>query len=345
MQEFFIDNKKVLEDFHKRLSQITTSKLDNLDLIMKVIHDMKGRDNLIEDGFDMCTFNIQHIGSKFIGLLSDDDLSKNWHSISSMIVRFSKELEIKTGAHISSIHNLLVYFTNNLSKYDSEDQYYYALQLMPLSIINEMANDRYRKQESSLNEIVSKIIEKKLPDKQHEIDKIKVDCDKYEKILSGFKSEFSFLSLNQAFNGLEVKKQKQLSGLKIVLIIFGILIVFFPLMFIFTDKNESVNITTEFFKLVPFIFVESILIYYFKIFLNKFNSISDQIIQLETKQAIMQFIESYVDYKKENKINQDEMHKFEDIIFSQISPNLKDIPTSPDLVSLIDGLSKSIRSK
>ena len=37
------------------------------------------------------------------------------------------------------------------------------------------------------------------------------------------------------------------------------------------------------------------------------------------------------------------MSKFEEIIFSQISPNLKDIPSSPDLVSLIDSISKAVR--
>lgn len=57
----------------------------------------------------------------------------------------------------------------------------------------------------------------------------------------------------------------------------------------------------------------------------------------------MQFVESYADYKKDKKMDDKELSKFEDIMFSQISPNLKDIPTSPDLASIIDSISKSIR--
>jgi len=93
------------------------------------------------------------------------------------------------------------------------------------------------------------------------------------------------------------------------------------------------------------ILIFSIFIYFFKIVLHKYNSLVDQIVQLETKQAIIQFIESYVDYKKDKKLTKEELSRFEDIVFSKISPNLKDVPDLPSAISLIEGLSKAIKAK
>ena len=57
----------------------------------------------------------------------------------------------------------------------------------------------------------------------------------------------------------------------------------------------------------------------------------------------MKFISDYVEYKKDNDVSQEDISKFEEIIFSKISPNMKTIPTSPDVISLVEKVAKIIK--
>lgn len=371
MNEFFIENKSKLESFLRNFESLDNTKLDleNKILIINIIKDMINLDNLFDDSFDLCTFNINHIGTSFVNIIQSDSIEENLDKFISQIVRFSKELELRTQTLIPSVHSLLNYYAKNqYTLSDESGQLYYALNVMPIKIAEEKGIEKFREIQQNLTTEVEDLITKKLPDKQEEINKLKSDSDKYVKLLKGFKQEFSFLSLDQAFNGLEVRKQNQKKFLILFLIILGTIIIAIPAYFyLITQSNFFDNIfssisltvsTTEtaastnasniyqlLMNIIPVAFIESILIYYFRILLNQYNSTNDQIIQLETKQAIMQFIESYVDYKKDKKLDHSDMLKFEEIIFSQISPNLKDVPNSPDLVSLIEGISKAIKSK
>jgi len=346
MNEFFIGNKSKLESFLRNFETLDNIKLD-LEikvLNINVIKDMINLDNMFGNSFDSCTFNIQHIGTNFVNVIDSDNIEENLDILISLIARFSKELELRSQTLIPSVHNLLNYYSKNQDTLDDKSgQIYYALNVMPIKIAEEKGIENFRELQKNLSTEVEELINIKLPDKQEEINKLKSDSDKYVKLLKGFKDEFSFLSLNQAFNKLEKKKQKQLSFLIASLIGLGSLIVILPIIFYMLNRNMPQELIASLVNMIPLAFVESIFIYYFRICLNKYNSISDQIVQLETKQAIMQFIESYVDYKKDKALKPEEMNKFEEVIFSQISPNLKDIPSSPDLVSLLNGISKVIK--
>jgi len=346
MNEFFDEHQNTLELFLKKIKtqKILDLKLENRKLIQSVIEEMINRDSILDESFSLCTFNIRHIGMHFINTISHDEIEKKWSKIVVQCLRFCKELEVNTAAHIESVHNLLVKYSKE--NYEDEDkQIYYVFNIMPFKVVEEKNLEKYKEFKSNLTSEVDELIEKSLPNKKKEIQDLKSDSDKYVKLLDGFKQKFSFLALNQAFNGLEEKKQKQLGFLILSLIGLGSLIVILPMAFYIINKGVTQDIINSLVSAIPLVFVESLFIYYFRICLNKYNSISDQIVQLETKQAIMQFIESYVDYKKDKDLKPEEMNKFEEIVFAQISPNLKDIPSSPDIISIINGITKSAKRK
>jgi hypothetical protein len=361
MNKFFQENKEDFDNFLKKL-EINKSELENKELIISIVKEMILREsNSYSGSFNSCTFNIENTGRHLLNNIRSQNIEEKWIEIVTDIVRFCKEFELKTDSYIPEVKNLLSYYTKEFLASGSEtnEQIYYALTKMPLVIMEEIYSKKYNNFRNDIDKEINTIIEQKLPDKKVEIDKIKEDNDNYIKQLRGFKQEFSFLALNQAFNKLEKSKQLARYISLIFLLLLAVTIVYIPYFYyeksflikqmteIFNltldNKNSSMSLFILFSGLIPMIFIESIFLYYFKIVLNKYNSITDQIVQLETKQAIMQFIESYINYKKDNNIKHEEMSKFEEIIFSQISPNLKDIPSSPDLVSLIDSISKAIR--
>lgn len=361
MNNFFQENKQDFENLLEKL-KISKTDLENKELIISIIREMISRNNNSYGGtFNNCTFNIGSIGSNLLSNITSQNIEERWMDIVTDIVRFCKEFELRSDIYISEVKELLSYYTKEFltSGSDTNTQIYYALTKMPLVIMEEIYLKKYNNFRNDIDKEINTIIEQKLPDKKVEIDKIKEDNDNYIKQLRGFKQEFSFLALNQAFNKLEKSKQFARYISLFILLFLAVIIVYIPYFyyeksFLIKQMSETFNLTLDnknsfmslfilFSGLIPMIFIESIFIYYFKIVLNKYNSITDQIVQLETKQAIMQFIESYINYKKDNNIKHEEMSKFEEIIFSQISPNLKDIPSSPDLVSLIDSISKAVR--
>lgn len=338
MNTFFKDNKHTFETFARELD-INKDKLEGLknyaDIVALTRLMISSRN---PNNFSICTFNIKHVGDNLISTITSNDIFQLWNDIIELFIRFTKEFEIKSKYTLSEIESFL---KNYICTTEIPSGAYYALYVMPYDIINDSNLDG--KDDFLMH--LENTIDNKLPNKKQEIDNLKEDCNSYMKLLDGFKNEFSFLALNQAFNKLEDVKQVQLKRLSIFLGLLGFSIVLIPFIFYFLSYNVTLTVDQVAIRFIPLFFIISILIYYFKILLNKYNSISDQIVQLETKQAIMQFIESYVDYKKDKGLTNEELSKFEDIIFSQISPNLRDVPTSPDLVSLIDGISKATKRK
>lgn len=367
MQKFFTDNKKILENFLTTISheKFQQRKLKNLLLVTRVLQEMISRkSNTKNNSFNICTFNIKIIGDEFLNLIHSsnfDYIIEHWNDIIIILVRFCKEFEIRSDIHIPAVHDLVIYYSKEF--YDSErttnSDIYYALTKMPLSIIEEIYSEKYRNFKNNIDSEVNNIIETKLPDKQQAIENLKNDCNNYAKQLENYKQKFSFSALNEAFHKLGESKIKSKRITLFILAFLSSIIITIPIAFMYNPNylegiskllsasgpnlNNLAPIYILITNLIPVLFVESMFIYYFKIILNQYNSISDQIVQLETKQAIMQFIESYVDYKKDKNLTNEELSKFEDIIFSQISPNLKDVPNSPDIMSLIENISKAIK--
>lgn len=363
MSSFFKDNHLKLIKFRERIVE-TIVNLENKDLVIQIVTEMiNRRAESMMGSFNLCTFNAKYIGDEFLGLIESPNIEEHWQNIIIDILRFCKEFECRSNIFLESLHKFILYYHNKIVSLNAEvePQIYYALIRMPFDIQEEIYSEKYAKFRNNIDEEINATINKKFPNQKKEIEKLKEDNENYINLLKGFKQKFSFLALNQAFNKLE--KSKQIARYISLLILFLLagLIVYIPYFYyeksflikqmteIFNltlnNENSSMSLFILFSGLIPMIFIESIFIYYFKIVLNKYNSITDQIIQLETKQAIMQFIESYINYKKDNNIKHEEMSKFEEIIFSQISPNLKDVPSSPDLASLIDSISKAFKSK
>lgn len=227
MNSFFDSIKPELTNFLTKIEQRTD--LESIDLVIPVIKDMINPRNLYMSlDFNLCQFNIKHIGEHLIDYLKMEDIESGWQDILSTIIRFSKEIELLTDIGIESVNNLLGYYTKET--YDNE-QIYYALNVMPFRIINDKNTYNLNHYKDELSKHMDNILTDKLPNKKKEIKKLKEDCDNYAELLKNYKLDFSFCALNEAFNKLEKKKQNQLNFLILLLISMGVLIIIFPIVY------------------------------------------------------------------------------------------------------------------
>lgn len=98
-----------------------------------------------------------------------------------------------------------------------------------------------------------------------------------------------------------------------------------------SDEEHKINwnyIIARLFVIFPVAVAELILIFYFKIVLGHFNSTGAQLLQLEMRLAVCQFIENFVKFKKDTNV--DDLDKFESLIFSNLMPSADQIPPTFD---------------
>lgn len=98
--------------------------------------------------------------------------------------------------------------------------------------------------------------------------------------------------------------------------------------------------------ILPMISIEILLIYFFRILLMNHRSIKAQLIQIELRKSLCQFIESYIEstagIKKEDASAFD---KFESVVFSGITADLEKVPTTFDGIDDLSKLLSSFKSK
>lgn len=99
-------------------------------------------------------------------------------------------------------------------------------------------------------------------------------------------------------------------------------------------------------KLLPLLTLEIIVLYFFRIVLAQYRSVKAQILQLDLRMALCQFIESYTKHMVEMKKDApDVLQKFESLIFSGLMTDGEKIPSVLDGTEQLANLIRSIQGK
>lgn len=161
---------------------------------------------------------------------------------------------------------------------------------------------------------------------------------------------FNFVGLHKGFNQLKVNKTAYHDSCKKNLFWNGIGLGVVPLIavigsiFSFWALDESQfgvnpNSIAATFSLIS---LEVILLYFFRINLQACRRVETELLQIDLRMTLCQFIESYSDYAK--KMGGEAMKKFEDIIFSNILPDSAQLPSTFDGMEAINSIIKNIKS-
>lgn len=302
-----------------------------------------------------CTFNIKHIGSQFIEWLRDFDSKKSIdiENVYSMSYRFLCEFDFMVGAGREiniDLRSIKRQVENDVASMDEnvKSQIIYASYVMPANIAKEFINDA--------NIGVFKDFE----DKKTEAEKLKAQWDaeieskraiasELKEKLDEYKIGFNFVGLYQGFSDMASRKEREASWLFFSLLAMGFLILaplFVELYLAVNGLQSDKKLSIDYLYVVlPLLSIEIVLIYFFRIVLLNHRSAKAQIMQIELRKTLCQFIQSYADYSLViKKQDPSALEKFENVIFSGVLLDPEKLPSTFDGLEHIGGLIKSIKN-
>lgn len=308
--------------------------------------------------FDLnCAANINWIGMHFISQIeaySQFEEDKKPVLLASIFVsayRFLCELDFSQPGDLSfELGGVKKFALDNHDKFpeDLRRELIYANYTMPISVLKELSRHPELSDFNNFSETaktardLKETWDKELKTKNEEIELLNNNLNRVA-------TAYNFVGLVKGFEGLATAKKQERKNCFIALIALGIIMtipVAAQLWFVIThiDTIDS-HRNTLIYSLPPLIALEVILIYLFRVVLMQYKGISTQLLQINLRVSLCQFIQNYADYSsKIKKQDPSALEKFENLIFSGIISESESLPSTFDGVEQISKLISSIRS-
>lgn len=322
-------------------------------VLIKIIEMMTDEPGLFDRH---CGANIAWIGEGFVrevkavGNVPEEKRFDLICSIFTSAFRFVCELDFALPESAGFRVNEVINFVDekfDLFPKNEQTQIIFARYLMAAKIAKKFLNDSGVKR---INEIDDKLEEvslfreswcKEIEEQKKEIG---VLSDHLNKVAEGF----NFVGLVDAFKVLAKSKNKEKVKVRRWLVIFGFLMLvppIFQIVYIVLNIDLiGVSKGVLIYALPAVLAVEILLVYFFRVLLSQFHSVKAQILQLDLRVSLCQFIQSYVDFSMTIKqVDPNALAKFEALVFSGLAPDNESIPSTFDGVEQLANLFKSIR--
>jgi len=180
--------------------------------------------------------------------------------------------------------------------------------------------------------------ETSLAEREGRVDALKETLAKHE-------DAFNFVGLYDGFRGL--RKQKKFdSYINLALLwTIGLGMVALPFAKVFAEiigRTSDLSLGGY----LTFLGLELILIFFFRVCLHNYKSVKAQLLQIELRMTLCQFVQSYARYAKEIRSDDKELLvQFEKIVFSGIVNSEDAIPSTFDGLEKIAELIKAVKTK
>ncbi|RZF81283.1 hypothetical protein EXT43_12660 [Pseudoalteromonas sp. CO109Y] len=277
---------------------------------------------------------------------TSSDLLNDEYAVTNLKKRTSDYLASQTFS--SSFNSELTQITYFLS-YEIMKHLYNSEEISLFSSID----DKVVKVERCINSAIdfNREVDEKISDFDKKLDARQTKVDKLEETLKKQQSRLNFAGLSEGFHHLLIQKSSEAESLYRWLVSMGIIMVIPLICIIFgwlpdsiLKENTSLNYLI---KIVPFISLEIILIYFFRVILQNYKSVKAQVLQIELRRTLCQFIESYTDYSNDVKGDKETnpLEKFENLIFSGIISDSENLPSTFDGMDQITKLLTSLKGK
>lgn len=300
--------------------------------------------------------NIEWIGARFISRL--DDLPNlpppkdkdSVPSIFGLAYRFLCEVDFsQPGLPSPALREVLSFADTNFESFglDLKQDIAYARYSMPIQLLKSYINDPGIVEFSNFSKKISRAAEltKAWEDRLSQCEE---DLAGAEARIKNATATYNFVGLVDGFRALKTAKESE-RRLALVFSILLAVLMFVPPGFqiwhIQMHMDEIEKLKGTFVYLAPaFIATEVILVYLFRIVLSHFKSIKTQILQIDLRIALCQFVQSYADYAiKVKKDDSGTLSKFESVVFSNLVSEADGIPSTFDGTDQLASLIKSIR--
>lgn len=304
-----------------------------------------------------CTANIEWIGQRFIEQLAEFPETKLENQSGLLIAiftwayRFLCELDFSQPDDLSfELRAIRNFVEKNLERFDGTErqQLVYANYVMPANITKKLIHSPALAEFKAFAETAKAASELKLEWEKE----IKAKSEEIEALrdgLSRITTTYNFVGLVNGFENLASAKKGERRRSFISLLGLGALMVA-PVaaqLWFTTSHIDTIDShrNTLVYSLPPLIALEVILLYLFRVVLLHFRGVTTQLLQINLRMSLCQFIQSYSEYStKIKKQDAGALEKFESLIFSSITSDSEALPSTFDGVEQIAKLVNSIRS-
>ena len=305
---------------------------------------------------EYCTFNIESIGDHFMRdirefpELTDDRRSISINSTFTSAFRFLCELEFTQPGNASfEVLQIGNFVEENMGLFSGSDQLQitFARYRMPVQVAKKLINDPSIAEFRNFSQTVADA--KKLrSDWDLDLGQRRLHVDLIMQGLKNAKSSYNFVGLVDGFRNLATVKIKEREFAFWSLIALAISMVSPPaaqVFYVFTQMDAiEAKKGLLLYTLPTILAIEVMLVYFFRVVLAQFRSVKAQVLQLDLRIALCQFVQSYAEYSTTiKKDDPNVLAKFEAVVFSNLVPDGEGIPSTFDGTEQIANLIRSVR--
>ncbi|SFF14620.1 hypothetical protein SAMN05216563_1149 [Phytobacter palmae] len=189
---------------------------------------------------------------------------------------------------------------------------------------------------------------KKILESLKNIDNYQNQINDYQSKLEDYKSNYNFTLLSRAFNNLKNSKQIERNSSRIITrVLSGALLIppvfsFFNHIYSWVSVGEGLSSLTYY---LPLLTVEILVFYFMRLYYSEVRNINTQLLQIEHRLSLCEFIQDYIEKKNTDKENKESWNLFESLIFAPIQVTPDNIPSVIDGANAVAELAGKIMSK
>lgn len=342
-----VDYCRSLENFSAKDSDVATKARQLFSLINIIISNT--------DIFDSnCQHNIEWMGQSILSRLynlQNATEEKNIDWFLAVLYRFVVEFDLSIKNEMSMELKLFQsYIRDNLNKFESEESMHitYARQEMCVSILKTLLNHDAIGNLKNVS-AYSTQIDQKIQLWDASLNTHEKTVLAFQNSLESHKTAFNFVGLYDGFNNLAVVKKKELFSLRVIMCIFGLLLIA-PLvaeLYYLIAHQETLSSINPYFlggTALITLSLTLLLMYFFRLVVRSTDACKAQLLQVELRKTLCRFIQSYATYSKDIKDkNPESLAKFESLIFSGIVSSDEKLPSTFDGIDQMANFVKAMR--
>ncbi|MNG72731.1 hypothetical protein D3C81_561050 [compost metagenome] len=162
---------------------------------------------------------------------------------------------------------------------------------------------------------------------------LKNEVNEIEKRLDGYKGEYNFVLLSKAFKRMKDDKINELKTSRWWMNLYTLVLVSIPVLTLIALFKEWVTFDSSIKHLmyaVPVLTLEILIFYFMRLYYSEVRSIRAQLLQIDLRLSLCEFIHDFIEKKNESKDHSDSWGNFESLIFSPIQMSADNIPSVLD---------------
>lgn len=299
------------------------------------------------ESFDeRCIMNIASLGERFMDEIRESSLRKEKiEHLFTYCHRFVIEYQLSTPHQISDeLLSLLARVSDFEYEGMAASQVRYAGHQM---LINVVQHYLYHPSLTSLKNLPD-VIQRSEVERERAESLIAVRETRVQALaekLETYETAYNFVGLYAGFKSLKETKVTEKRWNFFFLLILGSLILAPFVVKLLSGFNMVPKSDVDYAGIITLAGLELLLLYFFRVALHNFRSIKAQLLQIELRMTLCQFVQSYAEYAKSARDGSSGLlERFEQVVFSGIVTDENSIPSTFDgfdqIANLFDKLKK-----